>query len=138
MKHTIHKWGSNILSIHEGLGPLNLFNIPNKKMKLKWPTFSDFSLKAPLIDIDVFKNVLIAIAVFKNIHIDSNIFLRMALSISISIFSRMVISIYSKCVDISIIYMAYRYIERPMMGMRLATTFACIFMGWLETGLLAA
>ena len=34
--------------------------------------------------------------------------------------------------------MAYRYIERPMMGMRLAPTFAYIFMGWLETGLLAA
>ena len=35
MKHTIHKWGSNILSIHEGLGPPNseLFVVPTKKMK---------------------------------------------------------------------------------------------------------
>ena len=35
MKHTIHKWGSNILSIHEGLGLSNseLFVVPTKKMK---------------------------------------------------------------------------------------------------------
>ena len=39
----------------------------------------------------------------------------LSLSISISIFSRMVISIsiFSKSVDISIIDMAYRYIEHP-------------------------
>ena len=36
MKHTIHKWGSNIFSIHEGLGPPNseLFIVPIKKMKV--------------------------------------------------------------------------------------------------------
>ena len=35
MKHTIHKWGSNILSIHEVLGPPNseIFVVPTKKMK---------------------------------------------------------------------------------------------------------
>ena len=34
MKHTIHKWGSNILSIHEVLRPPNseLFVVPTKKM----------------------------------------------------------------------------------------------------------
>ena len=29
MKHTIHKWGSNTLSIHEGLGPPNSLSQPN-------------------------------------------------------------------------------------------------------------
>jgi len=35
MKHTIHKWGSNISSIHEVLGPPNseLFIVPTKKME---------------------------------------------------------------------------------------------------------
>ena len=31
MKHIVHNWGSNILSIHDGIGPP--FVIPTKKMK---------------------------------------------------------------------------------------------------------
>ena len=36
MKHTIHKWGSNISSMHVVLGPPNseLFIVPTKKMKM--------------------------------------------------------------------------------------------------------
>ena len=30
MKHTIHNWGSNILSINEGLGPPNSMSQPKK------------------------------------------------------------------------------------------------------------
>ena len=35
MKHTLHKWGGNILSIHEGIGPSNSVSQP-KKLNLSW------------------------------------------------------------------------------------------------------
>ena len=68
------------------------------------------------IDKDISKNVLIDI--FQNVIIDIDTEInisRMALSISIAVFSRMVISIsiFSKSVDILIIDMAYRYIKHP-------------------------
>ena len=68
-------------------------------------------------------SILISISIFSEIpiSISISIFSRMSLSISISIsiFSRVTlsisisISIFSKSVDISIIDMAYRYIEHP-------------------------
>ena len=32
MKHIVHNWGGNILSIHDGIGPQ--FVVPTKKMKI--------------------------------------------------------------------------------------------------------
>ena len=75
------------------------------------------------IDIDILQNCLIDIDIdiFQNHHIDIDIdidIFGIALSISISIFSKMTISIlisisiFFKSVDISTIDMSYRYIEQ--------------------------
>ena len=75
------------------------------------------------IDIDILQNCLIDIDIdidiFQNHHIDIDIdIFGIALSISISIFSKMtisiliLISIFFKSVDISTIDMSYRYIEQ--------------------------
>ena len=71
------------------------------------------------IDIDILQNCLIDIDIFQNHHIDIDIdIFGIALSISISIFSKMtisiliLISIFFKSVNISTIDMSYRYIEQ--------------------------
>jgi len=75
------------------------------------------------ISISIFSKMTlsISISIFSRMSLSISIFLWMSLSISISIsiFSRVTlsisisISIFSKRVDISIIDMAYRYIEHP-------------------------
>ena len=86
------------------------------KILFKYRYFQDL-----LIDIDISQILLIDIDIFQNHHIDIDInidIFGIALSISISIFSKMTISIlisisiFFKSVDISTIDMSYRYIEQ--------------------------